>query len=262
MKIGIIGAGNMGLALAKGILLSGKIAPENILISDKDEEKLELAKNLGVSTTTENKKVTEESDIVFLAVKPAVVRSVLTEISEKLNGKLLISIAAGIDTKTIERLCGARVIRVMPNICAEIGEMTACYSLGSRTRADDERILKEVLAGAGKMFKIDEELMDAATAICGSGPAFFLELMRAAEDAAVELGFERETARQIISQVARGAAELLKTGEPDKLITRICTRGGTTERGMKVLEEGKVGEIFRRAFRAAAERSRELKKEI
>lgn len=260
MRIGIIGAGNMGLALARGILLSGEIRPDDLLVSDRSAERLRLAEELGVGTTASNLEVAEKSDVVFLAVKPAAVRGVLEEVREKVEGKLLVSVAAGVRTQTIEELCRARVIRLMPNICAEVGQMAACYSLGSGAGEDDGKTLERILRGAGKLFRVEEELMDAATAVCGSGPAFFLRLIKAAEEAAVELGFDGETARRIAAQVAKGAAGLAEGEDPERLIGRICTKGGTTEEGMKVLEKGRAGEVLKEAIRAAAEKSRQLGK--
>jgi pyrroline-5-carboxylate reductase len=260
MRFGIIGAGNMGLSLVKGILKKGIMSPEEILISDLDERKLEEAEKLGVGTTRDNLALARDSDVILIAVKPNAVRGLLEEIGEALDDKLLISIAAGIPTSFIEERTKARVIRIMPNLCAAVGEMVACYSLGSGATPADEKLVKDIFEKLGTLAKVDENLMDAATGLGGSGPAYFFRLIQAAAEAGVELGIPRNLALLFAAQIAKGAGAMASESEENlsNLIQKICTPGGTTIEGMKILDEKKAAEALKDAIKAAARRSKEL----
>jgi pyrroline-5-carboxylate reductase len=258
MRIGIIGAGNMGMALAKGFLRFGGVKPEDLIVSDRKEGRLRAVAELGARTTESNAEVARWADIVFLAVKPGAVGDVLREIRGEVEGKLLVSVAAGVSTGTIAGLCGARIVRLMPNICAEAGQMTACYSLGPGATEEDAGLVEGLLGRLGRVLRIEEGLMGVATAICGSGPAFFLALMEAVRRAAADLGMDGETARIAVAQTVRGAAALFEAGDAGEIIRRIATKGGTTEEGLKVLEGKGATEAIAEAIRAAAEKAHRL----
>jgi pyrroline-5-carboxylate reductase len=258
MKVGIIGAGNMGRALVRGLTKSG-MSPSNIMVSDPDERKLQQISELGVLTTTDNSKLAKWADVVILAVKPSTVQEVLTRISPELEEKLLISVAAGVTLATLERLTGARVVRLMPNLCAEVCEMTGCYALGNRATAEDESVIKALFDKIGCVFRVDESLMSAVTGLSGSGPAFFSRLIQAAAAAGTELGLPPDIAKKLAAQTARGTASMILNGaDPGELTSRVCTPGGTTERGMKALESGRAPEVLKEAIRAATRRADEL----
>ena len=259
MRVGVIGAGNMGLALLTGFTRARLQTRHQFMASDPDEAKLKRCAELGVRVSSDNQEVARWADVVFVAVKPHVVESVLRSLGDQLKGKLVISIAAGVPLAKLEALTPARVIRLMPNLCAEVGEMAGCYCLGNRASAADERIVKELLEPLGLVLRVEESLMDAVTAVSGSGPAFFCHLIQAASEAGTELGLEPDTAKQLAAQTAKGAASMILAGhDPGELIKRVCTPGGTTAEGMKVLEERKTAESLKEAIRSAARRAKEL----
>lgn len=259
MKIGIIGAGNMGFALLSGFSKAGLFRVHEFLINDIDEKKLSRAAGLGATPIRNTRELVQKSDLVFLAVKPGVVEQVLRETDQALEGKLLVSVAAGVPIALLEEWSSARVIRVMPNLCAEVGEIAACYSLGTRVLEADEGFLLELLGSIGKVWRVDESLMDAVTGLSGSGPAFFFLFIEAAATAGKELGLPPELALNLSAQTAKGAAEMILRGsDPAELIRRVSTPGGTTVEGMRVLEKHRAAEILKEAIKAATRRAMEL----
>ena len=260
MKVGFIGCGNLGRSLINGILNAGTLQTEELVASDVSDEKLGELRKFGVETTTDNKKLVEHCDVIFIAVKPDIVESVLNDIKEFSKGKLFVSVAAGVSTKFVEARTRARVIRVMPNICGIVGEMASCFSLGTRASREDEGLVEKLLACVGTTFKVDEKLMDAVTGLSGSGPAYFYFIVQALQEAGVELGLSSEMALKLAAQTAKGAGEVIlrerKTLE--ELTEMVCTPKGTTIEGLKVLEERKVADALKNAVKAAARRAKEL----
>lgn len=259
MKIGVIGCGNLGTSLIKGFLESGKAKPEEIIGSDPDEKKLKELEGLGIKITTDNGEAIEESDVTLIAVKPSLVDEVLSEL-EASRKKLIVSVAAGISTDFLEKHTDARVIRVMPNICGRVGEMASCYTLGSSATRDDEEIVRGLLSDLGVTFKIDEELMDVATGLSGSGPAFVFLMIQGLRDAGVELGLSEEVALKLAAQTVKGSGEMtLDSGESlEELINMVSSPKGTTIEGVKVLKDQKTRQAFKEAVHAAVKRSKEL----
>lgn len=260
MKIGVIGCGNLGGSLIKGFLKTGVVQPADILVSDLSEQRIKEVKRLGVQIAVDNRELVKGSDLIFIAVKPDIVELVLREIEKVSNDKLFVSVAAGVSTKFIEAKTKARVVRVMPNICGSVAEMASCFSLGKRATREDEKTLEKLLGNVGLTFKVDEELMDAVTGLSGSGPAYFYLIIKALQEAGVELGLSSEIALKLAAQTAKGAGEIiLGTGEkPDDLIKMVCTPKGTTIEGIKVLEERKVADAIKAAVKASAKRAKEL----
>ncbi len=260
MKIGVIGGGHLGSSLIKGLLKSGFIQPENIFVSDPDRQKIHDLAKLFVDITPDNKRLVKDCDLVFIAVKPDMVETVLNEIAELSEGKLFVSVAAGVSTKFIEARTKARVIRAMPNICGAIGQMASAYALGARATKKDEKFIDMVLASLGTTFKLDEELLAAVTGLSGSGPAFFYYLIRAVRDAGVEMGLPEEVAVKLAAQTAKGAGGIVLESKEklDDLITSVCTPKGTTIEGIKILEDKKAAEAVKAAVLAAAKRAKEL----
>ena len=260
MKVGIIGCGNLGSSLIRGFLRAGLLKPEEILGSDISEEKLKQMRKLGIRTVGDNRELVKACDVILIAVKPDAVESVLKKTREVSNGKLFLSVAAGVSTGFIEAHTSARVVRVMPNICGAVGEMASCFSLGGRASREDGKTVGKLLKGLGTTFEIEEDLMDAVTGLSGSGPAYFYHIVKAMQDAGVELGLPPETALKLAAQTAKGAGEMVLLGErgPGELVEQVLTPGGTTAEGLEVLERRKVVEAVREAVKAAARRSKEL----
>jgi pyrroline-5-carboxylate reductase len=263
MRIGFIGAGKMAEAIAGALLRSGLAAPKQIVASDVSaERRARLRRRFGIRTVAENAAVVKESSVVFLAVKPQQMDAVLQEIAPcAARRHLFISIAAG---KTIARmqvlLRGARLIRVMPNMGALVGEGMSVLCAGRRATAADRRLAARLLASFGRVLELPEKTFDAVTALSGSGPAFFTYLLDAMADAAVAEGLRRADALQLAEQTMLGTARVLieQGTDPRALIQAVASPKGTTEAGLKVLDGSDVAGVLRRTIRAAAARSREL----
>ena len=263
--IGFIGGGNMATAIIRGLLARGADA-EGIAVADPSRERRDALAALlsGGRVSEDNGEVAAAADVLVLAVKPQVMADVLQPLAETVQAAtpLIVSIAAGIRSDDIDGWLGGgrAVVRCMPNQPALVGEgMTVLYAnrlaLPHRGRADD------VLSAAGPTLWVDEESMiDAATAISGSGPAYFFYLLETLIAAATEFGFTPEQARRLAVQTAKGAAATAESeaDEPAVLRERVTSPGGTTAAAFAVLEDADVRAIFRRAIRAARQRASEL----
>jgi pyrroline-5-carboxylate reductase len=263
-KIGIIGGGKMGSVLVSGIISCELIPASHVMASDVASERLaDLNKTHGIDVTDDNSKLMKSSDIVILAVKPQNMPEVLEGIAGSFNkSKLIISIAAGISTKLIEGYLrtGARVIRVMPNTPALIGEGAAALALGANATVKDLDLARHIFEAVGITVSVKEELMDAVTGLSGSGPAYVFLIIEALADAGVNLGLSRDIALKLSAQTIMGAAKLCLAGNkhPAELKDMVTSPGGTTIAGLKALEEGKLRATLMAAVEAAAIRSREL----
>lgn len=261
MKVGVIGCGNLGGSLIKGLLKSGSLDSEDVVVSDLDEEKLRRLRKFGVETTTNNKKAAKGSDVIIVAVKPGLVEEVLKEL-EASGDKLLVSVAAGVSTDFLERHTEARIIRVMPNICGRVAEMASCFTLGKKATKKDKGFIKSLLESLGTTFEVDEKLMDAVTGLSGSGPAFVYMIIEGLKEAGVELGLSEEVALELAARTVKGSGEMVLESEEglEELIDMVCSPKGTTIEGVKALRDREVSKAFKEAVKAAAKRSKELSK--
>jgi len=261
-KIGIIGVGRMGSALVRG-LLNARMAKKSLLASDHDKEKLKLlCKDTGIKMASDNRELVRKSDIVIIAVKPKDVQKVLDEISDIVGKKLVISTVAGVPVAEFERrLRKAKVVRIMPNIPCSVGEGAVAFSLGSRVGGGDLRLVEGLLDKVGIALKLPEYMLDAVTGLSGSGPAFYSLVIKAMAEAGVEEGLPEDVALKLAAQTAKGVGKiLLETGmDPEELIGAVRSPGGTTEAGLKKLEEMAAAEAFKEAVHAAVKRAKELR---
>ena len=264
-KIGFIGTGKMGEALIKGILSSRLIPASNIHASDMDTAKLQaLEKEHKINICQDNCSVIKDSDIIIIAVKPQIVPQVLKEIRPTIKDHLIISIAAGVTIDTYEKALpkGTRVIRVMPNIAATVKAAASAICSGSTAIKDDEAVASEIFNAIGRSVILPEYLMDAVTGLSGSGPAYIFMIIEALADGGVHEGLDRNTSRLLAAQTVLGAAKMVledkvHTGELRDMVT---SPGGTTIRGLRVLEDHGVRIAMMDAVIEACERSRELGK--
>jgi pyrroline-5-carboxylate reductase len=263
--IAFIGAGNMARSLIGGLISDG-YDRERVIAADPDQKRLQdLKTDFGIKTSLDNTAAADAADIVVIAVKPQLVAHVAPEISDRpdLAHKLVISIAAGIRSATLERWLGQEValVRAMPNTPALVqSAATVLYANARVTRAQRDTA-ESILRAVGLTLWIEQEdLMDAVTALSGSGPAYFFLVMEALEQAGRKLGLPAETARLLTLQTAFGAAKMaLESGvESATLRTQVTSPGGTTERAIGVLKDGGLEELFERALAAARKRSVEL----
>lgn len=265
MKIGFVGTGNMGSALASSVRKS--FGEAELYFSDFVEEKaIALAEKLS-GKAVDNIQMTKECDLVFLGVKPQVLPEVLCEISpfvkEREGSLTLVTMAAGVKIKTLLSALGedTPVIRIMPNTPVMVGEGVVAYCCENVTEKVEE-VFVSALSRAGLVEKIDEGKIDAASALHGCGPAFAYLFMEALSDGAVSCGLSREAALRFAAQTVKGSAEMvLSTGEhPGILKDKVCSPGGTTIEGVRTLEEQGFRGAVMDAVIAAFERTLELGK--
>lgn len=260
--IAFIGAGNMAEAIIGGVLGSGLTEKNNIIANDIKKERLDyLLNKYGIKTETDPENAVKKANIIVLSVKPQNIKEVLKEIKDVLKGKMVISIAAGITTETIEKEIGEiPVIRVMPNTPALIKKGMAAISKGRYASYMEEEIALSIFRSVGKAVTIDEKYLDIVTAISGSGPGYIFYIMEAMIEAGVRQGLPRDTAKTLVLQTISGSAELaLNSGkEPEELRKSVCSPGGTTLAGLKVMEERSLHEILISAVESACKRSKEL----
>lgn len=265
-KLGFIGTGKMGSSLIKGICDSGMILNSDIYASDVFESSLnELRDNLQINVSTDNMDIVRNADMIVLAVKPQILKSVLSHIKEEITpDKLVISIAAGVKLEAIENELkpGTRVIRVMPNIAATVAEAASAISPGRNASVEDADDVLAIFGSVGSSLIVPEHLMDAVTGLSGSGPAFIFPVIEAMADGGVYEGLDRNSAIVLAAQTVLGAAKMvLETNtHPGQLKDMVTSPGGTTIRGVHVLEESGVRAAFMNAVIAASNRSKELGK--
>ena len=264
--IGFIGGGNMAEALIKGIVTAGIYAPQNVLVSDIRAERLEfLANAYGVTAAGSNSELAAKVEAIVLAVKPQNMIDVLGGVKDAIGPEVLvISIAAGIKVANLAAVLGEiAIIRVMPNTPALIGEGASALFANERAKPLLEEALS-VFSSVGKAVVVDDEdLIDAVTAVSGSGPAYYFLLMEEMIKAGVELGLSESVARDLVLQTARGAgllaAEADKNGEgPAELRRKVTSPGGTTEAALKVFAANGYSRLVNSAMTAARDRGREL----
>ena len=265
--IGIIGCGNMGSALIFGMLRSHFRKPAELIAWDSDRGKLKMAiQTYKVRAARSNADLSFKSHVILLAVKPQQMKDVLQEVGPHLGHRpLLISIAAGISTKWIRQQIGdaAPVIRVMPNTPALVEKgisAIAEITVDGQTVPDMYlRVAEMILRSVGEVVRVPEKLMDAVTAISGSGPAYFFFLMERMVETGVYLGLPRKIATQLVLKTSEGAAHLARSGGDPKLLReRVTSRGGTTEAAFREFQRGHLDQILQRGIRAAARRAKEL----
>ena len=276
-KLGFIGAGNMAEALARGLVENKVFKASELIASDVDAARRRKFKGaLKIEVTTDNLKVMNSSGAVLFAVKPQTIDAVLTELTrtgggdgngasrkDGLGSKLFVSIAAGVTLGRLEGALGgrARVIRVMPNAPAMVGQGMAALVRGrNATRADEAFALRIFRAVGDAVALKDESLLDTVTALSGSGPAYVYLFAKALADAAVALGLPPELALRMALKTIRGAEENMRRSSMTaaELIRIVASPGGTTEAALKQLGADGFSDMVARAIHAAAERSRQL----
>ncbi len=262
-KIGIVGVGNMGGALAKGLLEGHVIPPENLYLSDKDGEKLRnLSSELGAKGV-ETPELIQSSDVVILAIKPQDMEAFLREYGPLFQSKqLLISIAAGITTEFIERHLENKVpvIRVMPNLPVIKRAGASAYSLGSYASWPHGVVTSLIFSAVGLIVEVAEEQMDAVTALSGTGPAYVFLLAEMMTEAGAKEGLPEDIAGYLAVQTIWGSAQMMIDSEksPRELRQAVTSPNGTTEAAMKILNTDEFKGLFAKGVGAARKRSAEL----
>ena len=263
--ISFIGSGNMARSLIGGLIADG-YDKSLISASDPDSEVRKwLEKRFGIRTTADNREVVKTADVVVMAVKPQVLQTVAEDLADTMrqHSALVISIAAGIREQDLSRWLGGGlpVVRAMPNTPALVQSAATALYANPRVSTEQKDLAESILRTVGLTLWLEEEaLMDAVTALSGSGPAYFFLVMEALQAAGEQLGLPMDSARLLTLQTAFGAAKMALESTEDAAILRqrVTSPGGTTEQALRVLEEGQLRILFLEALKAAEHRSREL----
>ncbi|MCR5401849.1 MAG: pyrroline-5-carboxylate reductase [Treponema sp.] len=263
MKIACIGTGAMGGAIIRSV--SKKYDVKNITVTDKNTEAGKaFAAETGVNFTESNIEVLKDADFAFIAVKPQFLKDVFDEIKGYVEAKtVLISMAAGVKIEKLKEYCPeGRFVRMMPNVCAQIGQAMTAVTKGEGVSQEEFNTAKEILSAAGVVEEVPEKLMDCVTAVSGSGPAFVFMFIEALADAAVRCGMPRAQAYTYAAQTVKGSAALVMETKkhPAVLKDSVCSPAGTTIEGVKALEENGFRNSVIQAVCAANDRSAALGK--
>lgn len=263
-KIAFIGAGNMASALINGLLADGYPA-DKITASDQLPEKRENLAGSGVHTTDDNCSAVASADVVILAIKPQVLQAVCQEIAAAVQQAkpLVVSIAAGVTEDSLAAWLGAEtaIVRTMPNTPAMLQTGATVLHANAHTSSQQKDIAESILRAVGLTRWLDKEsLIDAATAISGSGPAYYFLFMEIMKRSAEEMGLDAETAHLLTLQTALGAAKMAieSNDSPEILRDRVTSPGGTTEAAIKTMQSEDLEALLKKAILKARDRSREL----
>ena len=265
-KIGVVGAGKIGSAIARGVIHAGLVGNAMVMTSDVSEALRQSAiQELGIRATADNLELCNFADIVILAVKPQIIDPVTREIAKKIgNGKLLVSVAAGVPLARIEAQLepGARVVRVMPNIPCVVGAGAAGYAGGGHATPSDLEKVGAILNSFGVGMAVEEKYLDAVTGLSGSGPAYVFLFMEALADGGVQMGLTREVALKLAMQTVYGAARMALESNKHlgELKDEVTSPGGTTIAGIYAMEQKGFRGAVMDAVVSATKRSQELGK--
>ena len=264
LNIGFLGGGNMGEAIIKGLTGASLLAADQIHVFDVSTARMQhLSSNYAIQLSPDAGHLATSSQLMVLAVKPQVMPVALNEIRSHLyHHPLVISIAAGVPIATLSQglLPGARIIRVMPNAPALVLEGASALARGPGVTNDDMTQALALFQAIGRALEVDETLLDAVTGLSGSGPGYFLLVLESLIDAGVLMGLPRQVARELVLQTAVGTAKMAQEmgKHPAELKDLITSPGGTTIRGLRILEDRGVRGAFLSAVEAATARSAEL----
>ncbi len=264
--IAVLGAGNMGSALMKGIINAKLTPPKKIVACDINKIKLQaLAEEWKVRTTPDLKEAVESSDILLLCVKPQTLPSALEMIKKSIRqDHLVISIVAGMRIAFIQQILGIKlgIVRTMPNIAATVDEGAAALAFGEHVTAEQQKIAKSIFEAVGEVVIVSEDQLDAVTGLSGSGPAYIYMVIEALIDGGVKMGLSRDIATKLAIQTVLGSAKLAKSSglHPAILRDQVTTPGGTTINAIHELETHGLRAMLINAVVTATRRSEELSK--
>lgn len=265
MKIGFLGAGEMGGAIIKGLIDFGGYRAGDILAGVHTEKSAQnLYSRYGIDASTDNAHVVSKADVLVIAVKPAVVPEVLQQIAQELTSpKPVLSVALGSTTQMLEAaLPGFPVVRVMPNTPIALGKGMSLLARGRYVTDEQMQTARDLFGCAGRVEELPENLFDAATAVSGSGPAFIYYVIAALAKGGMDLGLPEKTANLLAAQMTAGAASmaLLSGQSPAALQKSVTTPGGCTAAGVAVLEETRADQIFEKVVQATVAKAQEFAK--
>ncbi|MBN1188301.1 MAG: pyrroline-5-carboxylate reductase [Dehalococcoidales bacterium] len=264
MKMAFIGGGNMAEAILSAVIKNRLAAPADIAVSDIDtDRRTYIQQKYSTTVTSDNQAAIENKDLVILAVKPQILADVGAVLKGKLKpGQLVISILAGKSIETIGRSLGHDcIVRSMPNTPAQIGQGITVWTATTRVSEKQRQLAASILGAMGQEIYVDEErFLDMATAISGSGPAYVFLFLESLAAAAVNLGFDAETAQKLALQTLLGAGHLLQQSgkTPQELRRMVTSPGGTTAAAIAAFENGDFAGLVDKAIKAAYARALQL----
>ncbi|AKD04614.1 pyrroline-5-carboxylate reductase [Pontibacter korlensis] len=262
-KVAIIGSGNMGVALAKGMVASGKHQAKDITLTRRNTRALENLSREGFQVSSDNAKAVAEAEIVVLSILPQQLNGVLDAIAANIDPKkhLLISIVTGVTVADIQQRLGkeVQVVRAMPNTAIAIRESMTCIA-GSKASEENQELVRDIFAAVGETVEIEEELMTSATALCACGIAFFLRSIRAATQGGTEIGFHAADALRMAAQTAKGAASLLLhfQSHPENEIDKVTSPKGCTIAGLNEMEHHGFSSALIKGIKTSSTKAEQL----
>lgn len=253
----------MGSALARGVAAAGICRPADIFLYDTEARAVaDLAGAVGGTVAADVAALATQADVILLCVKPKDACNVIALVSHQLDGKLLVSIAAGVTIAAMQSAAGAgcRVVRVMPNTPVMVGKGASAYACATGVTDADAAAVQTIFGSAGRAFRVDESMLDAVTGLSGSGPAYVYLFIEALAEGGVAAGLSRELALDLAAQTVAGAAQMVEsTGmPPSHLRDMVASPGGTTLAGLAALDHAGFADAVKGAVDAATRRSQEL----
>lgn len=263
-RLGFIGAGKLAGSVIRGLIRAKFCPPKAIIASEPSEEtRSTLQKDTSVVVTAENAEAAENSDVIFVGVKPGVVLDVLRNLGSKIDNTLVISLAGGVRISSMEKAANARIMRALTNTPSAICRAATGIARGSRSTNEDVDLVKRIFGAIGGVVEINEDQIDIVTALSGSGPAFVYTVIEGLAAGGTKLGLPSDIAMELAIQTARGAAEIMLETKmsPEELRRMVVTPGGTTAAGLAVMEKLGTAESLAAAVEAATKRGQEMGKE-
>ena len=259
-RLGFIGGGKLAGSVMRGLVRAKFCAPGEIVAGEpNDAARTALGEELGIGLTAENAEVAE-AEIILIGVKPGVVLQVIEQLGAAIEGKLVISLAAGIRVGSMEEKAKARFMRAMTNTPAAVCQAATALARGARTTDDDLARAREIFSAVGFVAEVEETQIDAVTALAGSGPAFVYTVIEALAAGGTNCGLASETSLGLATQTVRGAAQLALESNlsPEELRRMVITPGGTTAAGLAEMDKRETAAGLAAAVEAAAARGREM----
>jgi pyrroline-5-carboxylate reductase len=263
-RLGFIGGGKLAGSVIRGLVRARYCLPSAILVSEPhDATRQRLEEELGIIGVAENREVAEKAEIILVGVKPSVVLPILAEIAPLLEGKLVISLAAGVRIQSMEKVAAGRFMRGMTNTPSAVCRAATALARGSRTTNGELSAARELFSAVGAVVEVAEEQIDAVTALAGSGPAFVYTVIEGLARGGEKMGLAPDVALTLATQTVFGAAQLATESKlsPEELRRMVVTPGGTTAAGLAEMDKMKTSESLMAAVEAAAKRGAEMAKE-
>lgn len=263
-RLGFVGAGKLAGSVIRGLALAKFCGPGEMIASEpREQTRADLERDVDLVFAADNAELAEKAETILIGVKPGAVLPVLRQIADKIDNKLVISLAAGVRAASIERLARARFMRAMTNAPAAVCQAATAIANGCRTTNRDVDVARTIFRAIGIVAEVTEEQIDVATALCGSGPAFVYTVIEALANGAEKMGLGPDVALQLATQTVLGAAQFARESKlsPEALRKLVVTPGGTTAAGLAEMEKREMAASLMAAVEAATMRGKEMAEE-